>query len=822
MSLPQRIISGNLHRNEHIESKGDITKDPACSTCYPPTNPPEEFERFWSYYSRYLAPTATDYSEITIQRFLQADLVRQTADERGYITLATTTILKQYLRVLQTIHYRANLRTTLSDLTVQVVLTALITENFKNDPTSLASIQVINLQNPVTREHPKYLLIQQILQAYQNQERQTRTSGDIVPDVPPLRTESRPETPLEIFDTDSEPGSTVSQDSATRQNTLLNQINQGIDQLQQRNFGYTEDDFNRFEQELRDQQPNLVPLPESESEQGSEFELAPDDNEAFIMANRIFKPDPFCGKAEEDAEAWLAHFEKVARANNWDEAAKLRIVPVFLKETAERWWNRAGENFNAWENDPTDQNAVGFTDGFLQYFVNETKKARWQDQFDSISQGRRSIEEFNEDFLRKWKKADPEAELPEGHIVRKYIRALKTDIGAHVYTHPLDSLEQAMEVAERYVRGQELTKGNNANYLEEIEDLKHQVNMLKLGLERPEVIEVQAVGNPVPPLNKPLLQTQTYPQQFVQNPQYTQGQQGWNNQRNQNSNARRNNNNNNRQRNRSRTQWDGQKEQLYREGKCFRCQGYGHIARNCPNQRNNDQGNANIRNNQGNNRRNNQDQGQPQVNNLDLHLLSTPPQKPYDIVPDVWNAPAHATIGELLSNQGYRKDLQTALNTIDNRDVLSIDPVTTTALKMNIRLGNQRIKAIPDSGAALSIITTTLQKKLNLNYTPIAGQNVQALNSEARVIGVMEDTPIKIGQIIMKMNLRVVESPKDTLLLGMDWYQKYEVTLNTPKRMIEFTVEGTRYQTPIEFEQEETIFMLEEIELLEERPLRAD
>ena len=54
-----------------------------------------------------------------------------------------------------------------------------------------------------------------------------------------------------------------------------------------------------------------------------------------------------------------------------------------------------------------------------------------------------------------------------------------------------------MDIAVRYARGQEMLKGN-INYVEEIEELKHQINMLKLGVDRPEIIQPSRA---VPPLN---------------------------------------------------------------------------------------------------------------------------------------------------------------------------------------------------------------------------------------------------------------------------------------------------------------------------------
>src|ERR1044072_7552484 len=56
-----------------------------------------------------------------------------------------------------------------------------------------------------------------------------------------------------------------------------------------------------------------------------------------------------------------------------------------------------------------------------------------------------------------------------------------------------------MDTAGRYVQGQEMLRGN-INYVEEIKELKHQINMLKLDVNQPEIIQPSAY--PIPPLNR--------------------------------------------------------------------------------------------------------------------------------------------------------------------------------------------------------------------------------------------------------------------------------------------------------------------------------
>ena len=129
-----------------------------------------------------------------------------------------------------------------------------------------------------------------------------------------------------------------------------------------------------------------------------------------------------------------------------------------------------------------------------------TKKSWWNDQFDILQQGKKSVEEYNEKFLRLWRKVNPNEQYPIEVLFRKYIRRLKSAIGVYTYTQIFEDLQEAMDTAIRYSREQEMLKGN-INYMEEIEDLKHQINMLKLDVDRLKI--VWPVERFLPSLNCP-------------------------------------------------------------------------------------------------------------------------------------------------------------------------------------------------------------------------------------------------------------------------------------------------------------------------------
>ena len=199
----------------------------------------------------------------------------------------------------------------------------------------------------------------------------------------------------------------------------------------------------------------------------------------------------------------------------------------------------------------------------------------------------------------------------------------------------------------------------------------------------------------------------------------------------------------------------------------------------------------------------------PFINMLGTNALSAPPKKAYDIIPDIWNAPAKVTIGELLSNDEYRNDLRTALNTIENYDVNEIKKVETTALAMKVKINGQLVDVTPDSGAALSVISQGLAKKLKLNITPVQENDLRALNSNVRVVGAVEQAPIQIQQAKIPIDLRVVNTGENTLLLGMDWFKKYQVTLDVPNEELTFITQGQRFQTKVtNSQQQKTVAIL--------------
>jgi hypothetical protein len=103
----------------------------------------------------------------------------------------------------------------------------------------------------------------------------------------------------------------------------------------------------------------------------------------------------FSGKAEEDPNDWLIHFEKAAKANNWAQDRSLEIVGGFLDGIAADWYE--DNDFNSWndpeevDDDDNNNNQPGpntFVAKFLDHFSTIEQQNRWHYELNEILQGK--------------------------------------------------------------------------------------------------------------------------------------------------------------------------------------------------------------------------------------------------------------------------------------------------------------------------------------------------------------------------------------------------------------------------------------------------
>lgn len=61
------------------------------------------------------------------------------------------------------------------------------------------------------------------------------------------------------------------------------------------------------------------------------------------------EPRKFEGKAEEDVDEWLTHYERVSKYNRWNAADKLANVVFSLEKTALVWFDNNEAKCTTWD-----------------------------------------------------------------------------------------------------------------------------------------------------------------------------------------------------------------------------------------------------------------------------------------------------------------------------------------------------------------------------------------------------------------------------------------------------------------------------------------
>ncbi|KAG9305660.1 hypothetical protein G9A89_022582 [Geosiphon pyriformis] len=95
----------------------------------------------------------------------------------------------------------------------------------------------------------------------------------------------------------------------------------------------------------------------------------------------IAKLDKFNGE-EDNAQVWLNDVAKAITANNWDNARAIQVIPYFLQNTTDAWYQSLAikpQNFN------------GFKTEFLWYFSNNNSINKLTNIFTTIKQGNTKV-----------------------------------------------------------------------------------------------------------------------------------------------------------------------------------------------------------------------------------------------------------------------------------------------------------------------------------------------------------------------------------------------------------------------------------------------
>ncbi len=113
--------------------------------------------------------------------------------------------------------------------------------------------------------------------------------------------------------------------------------------------------------------------------------------------------------------------------------------------------------------------------------------------------------------------------------------------------------------------------------------------------------------------------------------------------------------------------------------------------------------------------------------------------------------------------------------------------MANSAVRTTVRIKGTPIRAILDTGANVSIVTLPVVKKLRLTMGMPDGSKIIVMDqTKKNVIGIVRDAPLSIQDARVPINLLVIETSEDNLLLGTDWMDRYQADLSFHKKELRF------------------------------------
>ncbi|CAG8612411.1 11572_t:CDS:2, partial [Scutellospora calospora] len=154
--------------------------------------------------------------------------------------------------------------------------------------------------------------------------------------------------------------------------------------------------------------------------------------------------------------------------------------------------------------------------------------------------------------------------------------------------------------------------------------------------------------------------------------------------------------------------------------------------------------------------------------------------EPYNVVYDLLSMKANITIGQVLKYPNQRRNLALALKRpflpeemptpppemMETNTAQTKESGKTTAARCYVRIKNNLIIAVLNSGAAVSIMSIKTMDKLKLQINEPSTTIIVTTNgTRVRALGRIKDVKLALGSMMVSTTFHIIESTDDMLLL---------------------------------------------------------
>ncbi len=70
-------------------------------------------------------------------------------------------------------------------------------------------------------------------------------------------------------------------------------------------------------------------------------------------------------------------------------------------------------------------------------------------------------------------------------------------------------------------------------------------------------------------------------------------------------------------------------------------------------------------------------------------------------------------------------------------------------------------------------------------------------SQKSPTLGIVENTQIKIMDALVSINIHIVDSTKEELLIGSNWFSKYKADLILTENKLKFEAQGRKFEVKI-------------------------
>src|SRR3989337_2382211 len=177
---------------------------------------------------------------------------------------------------------------------------------------------------------------------------------------------------------------------------------------------------------------------------------------------------------------------------------------------------------------------------------------------------------------------------------------------------------------------------------------------------------------------------------------------------------------------------------------------------------------------------------------------------------------SNMTYGDLMEDKKYRKPVMKALEELDKEDKNRVNNIQQREempiYRSYVKIGKTDLQATWDSGAQKSMITESLTKLLNLKWDTDKRSKIKTINGAKNVtLGTLIQANLKVAGQLTPIDIQVIKSEDQELLIGANWLLKYKANLMLDDEKVTFKVDGK----PIEIKLTATMNRRNQINMLQ-------